>query len=332
MKIGVLRVLCCAFVAFIIAAGPAAAKGSIRKDTYDELAKVHKLIASGQYEEATTRLGDIDTAKAAAYEQALVLQTQGYLHARKQQYQEAITALKGCLALSALPKSAIQDAQYLLIQMHLAVANYEDAATGIDTWLASEKQPPAEAHALAGSIFAQVTRLDEAADRLQKAIDQSKEPSELWFRQLAAVYSGAQRHEDAAALLTDAVKRFPQRKEYWLQLANTCQALGNNAKALAVIELAYQRGLPFDEGELLKLANLLIYMELPYKAADLLEKALSTGAVTSSAENWRLLSNAWLRARETPKALAALASALEIEPSADLQLRRAQLAAEIEKW
>lgn len=319
-------------VSLIGASGQVLAKAKITKGTYNALAKVHKLIEGGRYDEATTRIGAIGTTKASAYERALVLQTHGYLHARKRQYQDAITALKGCLALKALPRSATRDARYLLIQMQAATGGYAEAAKGMDAWLASKKRPSAQAHALAGSMYAKVKRLDEAANRFRKAIDRSKEPQESWFRRLAAVYLETERYEAAAALLGDMVSRFPQRKQYWMQLSGTHQALGDDAKALAVMELAYRRGLSFDEGELLKLASFQVYMGQPYRAGDLLAKALATSAVRPSVETWQLLSNAWAQARETRPALKALERALEIAPSADLHLRRAQLAADIEDW
>jgi len=245
---------------------PAQAKGNIDRKTYDALAEVHKLIGTGRYEDASTRLDAIRTSKNNTYEHALVLQTRGHLYARRNQHREAIDALKACLELDALPKAASQDARFLLIQMHVATASHPDAADHMDRWLAAEKSPTVEAHALAGSIYSRVERLEEAADHLNRAIARAKEPKELWFRQLAAVLIADEHLDAAVKLLSEMVRRFPERKEYWLQLSTLYHATGQVAKALAVMDLVYRRGMYLRESELLKLANFMIYMDLPFKA------------------------------------------------------------------
>ncbi len=304
----------------------------INRNTYDALAEIHKLIGTGRYDEASTRLDAIRTSRTNAYEHALVLQTRGHLYARRNEHRQAIDALNACLALDALPKAARQDTRYLLIQMQVASASHQNAADRMDLWLASEKSPSAEAHALAGSIYSRVERLEAAADHLRRAIDKAKEPNELWFRQLVAVHI-ADEHQDAAVkLLSEMVRRFPERKEYWLQLSATYHAVGEEDNALAVMDLVYRRGLQLSESELLKLANFMIYMDLPFKAGGVLWEALRTGAISASAENWELVSDAWLKAREIPLALEAIDRALEVASSDDLQLRRARLAVDLEDW
>ena len=210
-------------------AGQVAAKTDISKDTYDALAKIHKLIENQDYGEASARLDALGNAKASHYEQALLLQTRGHLLARIGQHEEAVAALKASLAQKALPGSASQGARYLLIQVLAAEARWAEAAAEMDAWLANERRPSAQAQALAGAIFARVDRPEQAAVRLAAAIEQSKDPQELWYRQLAAVYLGEKQYDAASALLGDMVQRFPQRKEYWLQLSGVYQAVGDDA-------------------------------------------------------------------------------------------------------
>ena len=98
------------------------------------------------------------------------------------------------------------------------------------------------------------------------------------------------------------------------------------------MELAYERRLPFDEGELVRLARLRMHLGQPQKAGDLLERALGAGSLSPSPEHLTLLASAWVSAREIVKALRATERVLKVAPGAELQLRRAELAAEIEDW
>jgi tetratricopeptide (TPR) repeat protein len=98
------------------------------------------------------------------------------------------------------------------------------------------------------------------------------------------------------------------------------------------MELAYQRGLLTREAELLTLARYLLYRQLPYRAGELLERGLRQGVVRPVNQNWRLLIDAWTRAREPNLALAAIERALDTTKDVNLYLRRAQLLAEKEEW
>ena len=83
------------------------------------------------------------------YEQALLLQTYGHLHAREARYPQAITALSECLDLDALPSEASKQVLYTLAQLQLATADYEAAVSSLERWFTLEKKPAPAAHALA---------------------------------------------------------------------------------------------------------------------------------------------------------------------------------------
>ncbi len=316
-----------------IAGGPLAAEatGDISERTYGELARIHKLIEAGNYDEAKRRLSGM-SVEASPYAQAILLQTQGVLYARAREYPQAIAALERCLSIEALPKEATRNALSVLVQAQAASERYAEAARNLDLWFALSGKPTVEEYGLAGAIYAQVGRTDDAVTALKKALSGSAEAREVWYRQLAALYAGAKRHEAAAELLAIMVQRFPDRKAYWLQLAVSYQALGSDTKALATLELAYRRGLPFTEPELLQLAASLMRQGLPYRAGELLARSLGDGSLSPTAHHWERLSDAWVRAREPALALAALGRALELEPSAERHLRRARLALEAEDW
>ena len=322
-----------ALLLLVAVMGQPQAAVDIDKDTYGALVAIHALIEQGDHAQASARLESISQAGLASqYEKALMLQAQGYLHARQGQPLEAITALQASLQLDSLPSTAAHRARLLLIQMQVRVDHHADAARNLDAWLAAERQPPPEVNALAGAVYARAKRLDDAAERLRLAIDQSNEPDEHWYRQLAAVHLEAKHYDKAAALLREMVRRFPARKAHWLQLAGAYLALAQDDEALAVMELADRRGLPFSEAERLQHVRLLLSSGLPYRAAIVLEQTLDDGRITPSTKHRELLSTAWYQAREFPRALAAIEKALRIEPSADLQLRRAEIAAQLEDW
>lgn len=310
-----------------------AATQRISERTYQQLAQVHALMQKQRYDEA---LADLDRLRARvgnrANEHALVLQTYGHLYTAQEQYPEAIAALSECLALEALPRAATAATLYLLAQLHMAAGDYAAAVKTLEHWFALGAEPAPTARAMAGSAYARLQRYPEAAEQLVKAIDASPKPEENWYRELLAVRYQARDYTAAAGLLQRMLELFPERKEYWLQLAGVYAETGKQAQSVAVLELAYLRGLLSAEPELLNLARHYLFAGLPHKAATLLEGALENGALDATPGNWNLLIDAWLRARETTRALAAVERALVSLTDAELHLRHARLLAETENW
>ena len=290
---------------------------------------------AARYDEALSALERLrPRAERRRHEHAIVLQTYAHLYARLDRYPEAIAALEECLALAALPPAASQQARYLQAQLQLASADYPAAVTTLERWFEKEREPTPAAHALAGSAYAYAGHTSRAIEHLGKAIALARTPDENWYRQLLAVYYEAGKYQAAARLLQQLIRRYPADKDYWLQLAGVYHELGNDTRSLAIMELAYQRGLLSGETELLNLARFYLYADLPFQAGQLLDKALHEGQIAPAPGHWRLLVDAWVRAREPEQALAAIKAALDRlpRPDAELHLLRAQLLAEQEAW
>jgi tetratricopeptide (TPR) repeat protein len=302
--------------------------------TYEQLARIHTLLDGERYDAALAALERLKPRAARRpYEQALLLQTYAHVYARQDRYAPAIAALAQCLALDALPVEAAQQARYLLAQLQLATADYPAAAASLEQWFARESEPAPAAHALAGTAYAYSGDHARAIEHLRKAIARARRPEQNWYRQLLAVYYEAGRFGAAAELLQELIRRAPDAKDHWLQLAGVYHELGNDAQSVAVMELAYLRGLLTGEAELVNLARYYLYMDRPHAAAKLLEQALRESRVASTPENRRLLVDAWLRAREPEQALAAADRAQALAPGdAELHLLRAQLQVEQENW
>ncbi len=305
----------------------------ISERTYQQLSRAHALMKQGRYEDALANLDRLrPRVERRRDELALLLQSYGHLYAAQEKYPQAIAALTDCLALDALPASATMRTLYVLAQLQMVVADYPAAVTTLERWFALQRDPAPAARALAGTAYAQVQRYPEAVEQLSMAIEQADLPAENWYRQLLAVHYQSHQYKAAAELLQRMIVLFPARKDYWLQLSGVYAESGSQTQAVAVLELAYLQGLLTGEHDLLNLARHYLYTGLAHKAAELLERSLRDGAVTASAENWKLLVDAWLHARETDRALVAVEQALESVPHADLYLRLAQLLADGERW
>lgn len=327
MRAVLLLLLCYLLVGYV-----SAADRVVSERIYKQLYRIHQLMDDEKYDQALERLRRIRRSAKRSYSQALVQQTFGYLYAAKEQYPQAIKAFEQCLALQVLPQPAIKNMLYALAQLQVSVADYPAAIDSLERWFKLERNPTPQAHGLAGMAYAQAKRYTPAIKHLRKAIAMADTARERWYRLLFTVYYDTTDYQAATRLLEEMTRRFPERKAYWMQLSSLYRTLQNDAKSLAVLELVHQQGLLDTEQELIELAGYYLYMNMPYKAGELLEEALQQGTVSPSGKYWKLLSDAWLRAKELKRARDALQQASLLTQEAEVYLRLAQLESQMEEW
>ena len=128
------------------------------------------------------------------------------------------------------------------------------------------------------------------------------------------------------------VYRFPDKKTYYRQLAALYAELKREEDSFAIQQIMYSKDMLEKHSELLRLAQLYLYYEVPYKAAIILEKELNAERIEDEEKNWEQLANAWLSAREWKKAIPPLTKAAEMSEDGRLFLRLGQTYMQEEDW
>jgi tetratricopeptide (TPR) repeat protein len=118
---------------------------------------------------------------------------------------------------------------------------------------------------------------------------------------------------------------FPEKKKYWTQLSAMHMQAGNDGKALAALESAYNLGMLTEAAELQRLANYLAFTGIPHRAARVMVKGMMEGVIEQSASNYKTLANYWHQAKELDPAIDTLAKSYLLAPNADLQLKMARM-------
>ncbi len=327
-----LHIICCLVLMFGNA-GTAAAQKSLSESTYKQLTKVHELMQKEDYAEALAKLNALrPRVQHNGYEQAVVLQTYSHLYVAMERYALAIESIEQSLALQSLPEDVTRNLLYLSAQLRIAEGDNAGALVDLERWFSGETEPQPAPHALAGVAYSRLEEYPAAIQHLEVAVNTGLKPQELHMRQLLAVYLLAQRNREAAGLLQRIITSYPGRSADWRQLSAIYRQLGDDRKALAVMELAYRQGMLNSAQDLLGLVNYYLYLDAPREAAKLLASLLKKGLLTPNREHWELLAAAWTRSRETLRAIHALSRAASLENDPELHLKRAQLAAAVEDW
>jgi tetratricopeptide (TPR) repeat protein len=128
------------------------------------------------------------------------------------------------------------------------------------------------------------------------------------------------------------VSQSPDKKSYWLQLSAVNSELQKFDDAVSAMQLAYMAGILTEDAEIRRLSELLLYVGIPYRAAQFLSKAIDDGKVKGDQKAYETLANCWIAAREYDRATQPLGKAAELHPNGDLYVLLAEVLMQREKW
>ena len=281
--------------------------------------------------EATRLLKKLRPNRLNPYERALVYRMLAHVAYGANQNEQAIEYFVKFLEEEVLPIRDEARVRFNIAQLYASQQQWREAIDWLNRWLLYVEDPDPLGFYLMGIAYYQLEDFDAAIVQTKRSVELRPQPRESWLRLLAALYSGKQDYQNAAPVLEDLVLRFP-KKPYWVQLSLIYGAHEDYRRSLSVQQVAYAQGLLTEDKELRRLARSYLYHELPYPAAQVLEKALEDGAIARDSEALELLANSWIAAREYQRSLDPLRSAAKLSENGNLYVRLGQVHMQSEAW
>ncbi|GJM05354.1 MAG: hypothetical protein DHS20C09_13450 [marine bacterium B5-7] len=297
-----------------------------------ELIGIHKQIDEGQNGEALKRLKKlISSNNLKAYDSAVIYQTMGYAKSNIGEFSDAATHFIKALSLDALPEDVTHNLNYSTAQLLIHIDKTKEGLKYLAEWFANEPKATGDAHILAATAYYYLKNYKQLIIHVEKALAISDKPPLNWYELLLAGYYETKEYKKSVALLEKIINKYPKKTNYWLQLAEIYQRLEQDKKALAIYELAYAKGL-LQKDDITRLISNYLYLEMPYKAAVILEKEMAIGDITPDIKMLTLLADSWLLAQENQKAEPVFKEIINKFNDARTRLRLGQLYIEAEEW
>jgi tetratricopeptide (TPR) repeat protein len=299
---------------------------------FKRLDRAHGALAAERYEEALDALGEMaENERLNAHERSLMWQTFGFVYSAEAKYAEAADSFAKSLEAGGLPEQAALQTKYNLAQLHVMLGNHAAAIVEFQEWLPQVRNPSPNAYYMLAMAYFQEGDRAEAERNAERAVERSTDPREPWLQLLLALQLEREAYADSLPVLQRLVSRFP-KKAYWLQLSAVHSELGDHASALAALELAYEQGMLNKGTDLISLAQLYLYNQIPYKAAEVVQDGMRNGVIEADARVYQLLADSWLHARHRDRALEPLQRAAELSESGDAYARLGQVQLERQRW
>ncbi|MEZ5538986.1 MAG: hypothetical protein R3E63_03295 [Pseudomonadales bacterium] len=223
-----------------------------------------------------------------------------------------------------------------LARISLLQKNYDKAASAIQDYVAvkgsSGDKADAEIYLLLAQVQFKRRNYVASAAAMDKAMSLEKNPTPQQLKNAMAVYYSTGSFDRAAQIMQQLVAADLNNAELWQQWTSLYLKAKKNAQALDVMALAWEKGIPFREQDVLLLTDLYAINKIPGRGARVLEEAIANGRIKADSKINDRLFRLWMQAGERDKAQAALTKAAGDSNDVELQLHLAQMEMEKQQW
>ena len=301
--------------------------------TYKSLERLQVMIGENQARQALPELQDLlKRVEGANYEEAVVEQTIGFAHASLEQYDQALQHWNRAIQLDAMPNNAHFSMMLQSAQLEMGRDNFRKTLQILDEWFANADEIKLMGYELQAQALTSLNEFRPAITAIKQAISRCEKPKETWYQLLMALHVELKEFREAADVLKILVTEYPYKRKYWTQLAAMYMSLQLDKQALSTLALAHLNGLFEKETDYIQLYQLYSFLEVPYKAGEVLQEGLENGIVESTKQRWQDLANAWYAARELERSLQAYERAGELALDGKVDLSRAYILVDLERF
>lgn len=302
------------------------------EQTHTALTDIQKDMEEGRNETALKKLKKLAVSdNIKDYDLAVIYQTMGYAENGLNNFKNSAKYFVKALSFNALPDKVTHELQYSTAQLLIHIEKPKEGLIYLSKWFTTETNPKADAHILAATAYYYTEDYQQLIVHAKKALLKNPKPPINWYELLLAGYYELKDYKNAADVLENIISEYPEKSSYWLQLAGIYQQLKKDKKALAIYELAYTKEL-LKKDEIIQLIKNYRYMEMPYKAANLLEKEMAIGDIEANKEMLILLADSWILAQENNKAKSVFKELINKFNDDTARLRLGQLLLDDEEW
>lgn len=310
---------------------------SMREATYKELAKAQEAAEAENYTEAVRVLDKLtkNDDDLNSYELSQVYNLYAFIYYSQDNMPKAIQAYESLLQQPDLPEALETGTVFNLSQLYFSTENWRKAIEYIERWMAYDPDPKAQNFELIAQAYYQLEEYRNALTPARRAIELTRQSGQAVKEQslllLRVLHYELGEIDEVIEVLHELIRLYP-KEQYWIQLASLYGEQEDQKRQLATLELAYYLGYLDTENEVMSLAGLLLQNDLPYRAGKVLQRGLDDGAIESTLDHWRLLSQAWTLAQEDEKAIPALTRAANMSNEGEVDVVLAQSYLNLNRW
>ena len=296
---------------------------------------VNELIDQNNLQAALDELKTLESQsklRTGPFGEAVIFMMIGFVNGSLENLDEAIKYYEKALATEELPGPMHQGSLFSLAHIHAAKQEFEKALELMRELFLYEENPFASAYMFMGSCYAALERYDNALPFLERAIEEADRPIESWYQMTLSIQLSLGKFERALSTIKTMLEHWTRSPQYWEALVSVYQELGDEPAAFDALMTAYINGMVTRPDQIMLLAQMSVYNDVPFTAGSILENEMLAGVVPETEETLTVLIDTWIVAREYERAIAAVDRIVAYSDAGPHYLRAARLYFQAANW
>jgi len=275
--------------------------------------ETQNLMGENQYSAALAKLSEVlKLPDLNAYELSIIYQMQGSSYYELDQFGPAITAFEKAIASGGLLPKEAANMQAQIAQLMIANGQYAQGAQKLEDYLKAGGQLKSAYINMLTQAWIQAKNYNKALPWAEKSFAAANPKERKDYNTLNYLYSQLKLADRQAELVKEMIGRWPQERELWEAWASLLSQSGQDEDAFEVNKLQYLAGVLTEETDIMKVVQYYSFYDMPYQAAQILEKELNAGRVKRQTDKLVQLSSLYRQAREYGRAIPILEAAWRV--------------------
>lgn len=278
-----------------------------------------ELMASDQWSAA---LGELSKALAIPdlnpYERSIIYRMQGTSYYQLNQYPTAIAAFEKAIRSGGLLPKESSSLRLNIAQLLIASDEFARGAQMLEDWNRAGGQFKTQHIEMLWQAWSQANQYSRALPWAERWFNAASPKERKHFDTLNYMYNNLNMPAKQADIVKQMINRWPQDKTLWDAWASMLANGGREQEAFEVSKMLYLGGAYSSEQDLSRVVQYYSFYEMPYQAAEILEREMNAGRIQKSSEKLVQLSNLFRQAREYKRAIPILEQAAATSGKAKL--------------
>lgn len=260
-------------------------------------------------------LGELSKAIALPelnpYEKSVIYQMQGQAFYELKQTGSAIQAFENAISSGGLLPNESTQLRLNIGQLLIGEGQYARGAQMIENWERAGNQLKPNHIELLVQAWVSSENYGRALPWAERWFRAASPQERKHFDLLNFLYNNLRQPGKQADIVKQMINRWPEDKSLWDAWASLLANGGREQEAFEVNKMLYLGGALNSESDLLKVVQYYSFYDMPFQAAQILEKELNAGKINRSPERLVQLSDLYRQAREYKKAIPILEQAAQ---------------------
>jgi len=243
------------------------------------------------------------------YEKSTMYQMLGQYSYQLDRAVEAQQYFENAINAGGLLPNEIDNIKVVIAQLMIGNGQYRAGAQRLENYLNSGGQEKPQYVELLVNAWVQAEEYSRALPWAEKWFNRASPKERRHFDLLNFLFNNLGMQGRQADIVKEMIGRWPEDKTLWDAWASMLANGGREEEAFEVTKMLYLGGALNDEQDLLKVVQYYSFYEMPFQAAEILEREMNANRIARTPDKLKQLSGLFRQAREYKRAIPILEAA-----------------------